>query len=264
MISLDVVKRLNPGAGASLRRMFENMDLRDLQASIGLDDSEVAHSQPARLPNPLAHLEESTGGVGARDFDFFGGGIDEAEAEAEVDAEAEAEVDAGDDSDSDQRTVSEDNNDGNDNDDRDEILMPCDTYIAPAAATGVSLWANVSLPLCGASSRIRYRKNFAKAGVLLARLIGTPLLRGHFYILVEENGGAATHRFLRVYGELTSEERVGKFVLPRQVVRIIERDLDMMPKESVTFTAAAAGIDPGPGYKFNTSPGLFALTVTKV
>lgn len=259
MISLDAVKRHNPLVGADLRRVFENIDLIN---SFAID--EAAPSQSNLLPNPLAHLDESTGAVGAGAIGY----LDEGGVQAGDEAEA---GDNGSDPnpDSDQETVSDD---GSENDNRDEVLMFCDTYIAPTAASDASLQTTVPLPLSGTATRIKYRKNLAKAQVLLARLTGKskPLisdfrypLPGHFYILVEENGGAATHRFLRVYGEFTSENSVGHFVLPREVVRIIERELDMLPKESVTFTAAAAGLDPGPGYKFNALPGHFALTVVK-
>lgn len=143
-------------------------------------------------------------------------------------------------------------------------LVVCDAYRLNEVLA--SLKTTVPLPLVGQGARIKYRKNLKHGRILLARLARTsefqyPLC-GHFYLLVDATGPHTTHKFLRIYGEIMKEPSVGNFVLPRNVIRIMESAFGLKPRENVTFIASAR-LDQGPGYKFTALPGCFALTVMK-
>lgn len=132
----------------------------------------------------------------------------------------------------------------------------CETHPLPI------LQKTVPLPLNGIGS-IKYRKNLAYGKVLFARFIRNAdfsyPLKGYFFIRADAEAGT----FFRMYGEINKESNVGDFVIPRDVVQTIEAKLRMKPKQMITIAAAAAGIDPGSGYKFKVPSGYFALLITK-
>ncbi len=222
----DTLMHLNPGVVPFMRRVVDA--IRQGRAAPPAGPVVLSGpAEPPRLPMPVAELRDVIG------------------LESETETESMSDTD--------------DIPCGANHAAAEDGLVRCSEY---AASTSLSLQTTVPLPLGGRVGFIKYRKNIAYGKVLLARLAGRYPIRGFFFMLSEKTANCTTDGFVRMYGEITKEANVGSFVLPRNVVQEITETMHVRPKQSITITAAARGIDPGPGYKFDVPASHFALLVT--
>lgn len=224
--SIATLQRLNPGADAFMRRVIDEMYQTDLE-----NELQAAMEEPSLPP-----LHRSTPKPRA----------DPPAAPPAPPATSHNDSETETDDDTDDDTFAKD--------------VTCSVFVETHPLP--NLQKSVPLPLKGFGS-VKYRKNLAYGKILFARFTCagnfTYPLRGYFFIQVD----AETDTFFRMYGEIINEKNVGDYVIPRDVVRTIETKLRMVPKECITITAAAAGIDPGPGYKFKVPADHFALLIAK-
>jgi hypothetical protein len=226
-VSRATLQRLNPGADAFMRRVIDAMHQTDLE-----NELQAAMEEPSIPPS---HQQPGQ----SRQSPYPSAADTVTEPAATDDSETDTDDDA---------------------DDTRAKDVKCSVFVDTHPLP--NLQKSVPLPLQGFGS-IKYRKNLAYGKVIFARFTRasnfTYPIRGYFFIQVD----AEKDVFFRMYGEINKEANVGDYVMPRDVVQFIETKLHMLPKECITVTAAAAGIDPGPGYKFNIPTGNFALLISK-
>ena len=257
--SLATLQHLNPGVDAFMRRVIDTVDQADLE-----DELQDAMEQPSLPPShqPVAQPRAQTVAQPSPPVAQPAPPVAQPAPPAEPAAEpaepaAQAEsASAASDHDSEMETDTDDDAD----DDKSSKDVKCSVLVETHPLP--ILQKTVPLPLNGPGA-IKYRKNLAYGKVLFKRFTRAATfsypLKGYFFIRVD----AKSDTFFRMYGEINKETNVGDFVIPRDVVQTIESKLHMLPKEKITIAAVAAGIDPGPGYKFKVPAGHFALLITK-